>query len=208
MSCYMCEENSTTREHVPPRAFFPQGFRTNLWTVPSCERHNLGNSLDVEYARNVIVSHRDVLGTAQQLAQSASFRSFEHSSALFFQTFEGAKLVNVQGEQTVVFPFDLKRFKQVISAIASGLFYRAKGQRYEGRWQVFSPTLLGATDLAGNTNAWQEFRCLTNNLPFELRPSPEPSVFRHGVHLFDDGVHFAYALEFYGGFRAYVWTQG
>ena len=34
MPCYTCEAEATTREHVPPRAFFPQGFRTNLWTVP------------------------------------------------------------------------------------------------------------------------------------------------------------------------------
>ena len=66
MPCYNCDLPSTTREHVPPLGFFPRGFRNNLWTVPSCARHNLDNSLDVEYARNVIVSHRNVRGTAQE----------------------------------------------------------------------------------------------------------------------------------------------
>src|SRR6266540_358166 len=106
MSCYNCNDGDTTREHVPPLSFFPKGFRTNLWTVPSCERHNLGNSMDVEYVRNVIVSHRNVRGTAQQLAQSASFRSFERSSALFFRTFAGAEVTVIDRQPTAVFPFD------------------------------------------------------------------------------------------------------
>jgi hypothetical protein len=207
MPCYTCEAEATTREHVPPRAFFPQGFRTNLWTVPSCEAHNLDNSLDVEYVRNVIVSHRNVAGTAQELAQSASFRSFEHSSALFFQTFGGAEFVVVDGEPTAIFQFDLDRFKRVMKAIAFGLYYNEHGQRYGAEWHVFSPTLLGANDLAGIPDDWQRFRDLMRRIPFELRAAPEPSVFRHGIHNFDDGVHFAYALEFYGGFRVYVWTR-
>ena len=207
MGCYMCEENATTREHVPPRAFFPDGFRTNLWTVPSCVTHNLGNSRDVEYTRNVIVSHRNVRGTAQQLAQSASFRSFEHSSALFFQTFERAELVILDGEETAVFPFDLQRFKQVMVAIASALFYRVGGRPYKGQWKVFSPTLHGANDLVGIPDNWQQFRDLLRAIPFELKAAPEPSVFRYGVHNFDDGEHFAYLFEFYGGFHSYVWNS-
>src|SRR3989442_1140578 len=149
MKCYMCDDMRKTREHVPPVSFFPKGFRTNLWTVPSCERHNLDNSMDVEYVRNVIVSHRNVQGAAQQLAQSTSFRSFERSSALFFRTFEGAEFVTVNGEETALFHFDLSRFKRVMEAIAFGLFFREKNLRYAGQWQTFSPTLLGANDLNG-----------------------------------------------------------
>ena len=208
MPCYRCEADATTREHVPPLAFFPQGFRANLWTVPSCETHNLENSLDIEYVRNVIVSHRNVGGTAQELAQSASFRSFERSSALFFQAFEGAEIVLVDGEPTAIFRFDLQRFKRVMEAIASGLFYREHILQYDRQWEVFSPTLIGANDLAGIPDGWQQFRDLMRRIPFELRATSEPSVFRFGVHDFEDGGHFAYALKFYGGFDVFVWTQG
>lgn len=208
MSCYNCDYHATTREHVPPRGFFPRGFRTNLWTVRSCVRHNLDNSLDVEYARNLIVSHRNVRGTAQELSQSASFRSFERSSALFFQTFQGAEFVIVDGEQTAVFPFDLERFKGVMEAIAYGLFYlENNNERYCGQWNVFSPTLLGTDDLAGIPNNWHGFRELMGQIPFALKASPEPTVFRYGKHEFEDGIHFAYAFEFYGGFHVYVWNQ-
>jgi hypothetical protein len=208
MACYNCDSAATTREHVPPRGFFPRGFRNNLWTVPSCVTHNLDNSLDVEYARNVIVSHRNAAGTAQQLAQSASFSSFEHSSALFFQTFQNVEFAVVNGERTAIFPFDLVRFKTVMEAIAYGLFHMENNnQRYCGAWNVFSPTLLGANDLSGIPNNWQAFRGLMQQIPFVLKASPEPTVFRYGKHQFDDGIHFAYALEFYGGFHIYVWNS-
>ncbi|AXH64146.2 MULTISPECIES: hypothetical protein [Providencia] len=36
--CYYCGNPATTREHVPPKCFFPKG--SNLITVPSCEIHN------------------------------------------------------------------------------------------------------------------------------------------------------------------------
>lgn len=207
MPCYNCDLASTTREHVPPRGFFPRGFRNNLWTVPSCPKHNLDNSLDVEYARNVIVSHRNVQGTAQGLAQSASFRSFERSAALFYQTFRDVQFVVVNGERTAIYPFDLVRFKRVIEAVASGIFYVENHERHCGNWNVFSPTLLGANDLAGIPNDWQRFRNLMAQIPFEIQRSPEPTVFRYGKHQFDDHVHFAYALEFYGGFHIYIWNQ-
>jgi hypothetical protein len=168
----------------------------------------LDNSLDVEYVRNVIVSHRNAEGTAQQLAQSASFRSFERSSALFFQTFQDAEIVVVNDEQTAIFPFELARFSTVMEAIAYGLFYlENNNQRFGGAWNVFSPTLLGADDLSGIPNNWQAFRALMQQIPFVLKASPEPTVFRYGKHQFDDGLHFAYALEFYGGFHVYIWSS-
>ncbi len=162
--------------------------------------------MDVEYVRNVIVSHRNVRGTAQQLAQSASFRSFERSSALFFRTFAGAEVTVIDRQPTAVFPFDLQRFKRTMEAVASGLFYREEGRRYVGQWQVFSPTLIGANDLAGVPGDWERFRDLMRKIPFGLRAAPEPSVFRYGVHAFNDGLHFAYAFQFYGGFHVYVWS--
>lgn len=113
----------------------------------------------------------------------------------------------INGEETAIFPFDLERFKRVIGAIASGLFYRVEGRPYEGQWTVFSPTLLGTNDLAGIPDNWQQFRELMGRIPFEPVAVPEPSVFRHGVHTFDDGEHFAYAFEFYGGFQVFVWNS-
>lgn len=43
ISCYMCDKIAVSREHAPPKCFFPKEvkYRSNkLITVPSCEDHN------------------------------------------------------------------------------------------------------------------------------------------------------------------------
>lgn len=43
MTCYMCDKNANSKEHAPPRCFFPKDakYRSNkLITVPSCVDHN------------------------------------------------------------------------------------------------------------------------------------------------------------------------
>ena len=57
--CYCCQEIAETKDHIPPKCFFPkkedlpQGYldktRGNLITVPSCKQHNNGRSKDDEY---------------------------------------------------------------------------------------------------------------------------------------------------------------
>ena len=204
--CYMCDVRGVTREHVPPFSFFPDGFRTNLWTVRSCEAHNLSNSKDVEYARNVIICFRNASGAAQQLAESAAFRSFERSAALFTQTFQHARLLVLDGEPTAVFPFDPPRFKRVMEAIAYAIYFRENGRRFEGNWEVFSPNLASENDLQGVSDKWSKFRALISAIPFQPKATPKPTVFKYGIHTFDDSGHFAYAFLFYGGFSVYVWT--
>jgi hypothetical protein len=204
--CYRCDADGVTREHVPPFSFFPEDFRINLWTVRSCEEHNISNSQDVEYVRNIIVSHRNATGTAHRLVQSTSFRSFERSAALFLQTFREVTPIIVDGEEAAVFRLDLPRFRRVIEAIAYAIYYRDNGRTYAGGWRIFSPTLLSANDIRGVPDNWQALRDIVRTIPITPLPTPVPEVFRYGIHMWEEG-HFAYAFEFYGGFQVFVWTK-
>lgn len=47
--CYRCGKPAKTREHVPPKAFFPKGGSLQLKTVPSCEEHNNKKCGDDQY---------------------------------------------------------------------------------------------------------------------------------------------------------------
>jgi hypothetical protein len=62
--CYMCAQNSTSREHVPPKCVFPEqkdadgrNYRKELITVPSCDLHNSQKSKDDEYLMVVLTSY-------------------------------------------------------------------------------------------------------------------------------------------------------
>ncbi len=56
-TCYMCDEKSTSSEHVPPKCLFPEekdlppgvDLRKSLITVPSGDLHNSKKSSDDEY---------------------------------------------------------------------------------------------------------------------------------------------------------------
>jgi hypothetical protein len=128
----MCDEVSSTREHVPPQCFFPNGQRENLWTVPSCALHNLGNSKDVEYVRNVLVTQRGTNETASELFQVVK-RSWDRSPALFSRTFHDFRTALVEGEEAGVFPFDLPRIKAVMTAVCHALAFRDFGRQVPRR---------------------------------------------------------------------------
>src|SRR5713101_10021908 len=51
MSCYYqgCAQGGTTKEHIPPKSFFPRDQRNQLLTVPSCGLHNNAKSSDDTY---------------------------------------------------------------------------------------------------------------------------------------------------------------
>jgi hypothetical protein len=47
--CYYCGQPATTREHAPPKSFFPKKTNLQLKTVPACEKHNNAKSNDDQY---------------------------------------------------------------------------------------------------------------------------------------------------------------
>lgn len=55
MICIYCGDNAQTREHCPPRSFFPEhDFPDNLRVLPACENCNRGFSYDEEIVCNYL----------------------------------------------------------------------------------------------------------------------------------------------------------
>ncbi len=117
--CYMCDATAVTKEHVPPKCFFPDRLRRNLVTVPSCVDHNLENSKDVEYVRNVISTQRGTNDVAAELFEKTK-RSFDRSPKLMSQTFRSMTPIIVSGEETGAFTVDLARHKSVVLPSKTG----------------------------------------------------------------------------------------
>ncbi len=200
----MCPAAETTREHVPPRAFFPKSMRQNLWTVPSCELHNVDHSADVEYVRNAVCIQDGTNAVAEQTLEVAK-RSWEYSPGLFKRTFQKFRTMHIGGEEKGAFPFDLPRVERVMSAIAHGLAYRDFGRAYIGKWRVFCATLRSE----GPSPQWDAFREMVRNAGYEPVAVPVPHVFAYAIHRMDTG--FIYRMTFYEGFVVHTWpvlTEG
>jgi hypothetical protein len=198
--CYMCDAPGITKEHVPPDCFFPNGHRDGLWTVPSCDAHNSANSKNVEYVRNVITSHVNANQAGMIHFQEKSIRSFEHSPKLFNQTFASAKPIVLNGEETAVYTFDRPRYKNVMEAIAYGVYYKMFGKTYPGSWLTFSPSMVSeSVFLEGKPDGWDEYRQMLLQIRYAQVPTPQPKVFKLGIYQWNED-QFIYTFVFYEGF--------
>ncbi len=199
-TCYMCPEQATTREHVPPQSFFPEGFRTNLITVPSCPDHNSSHSLDVEYTRNVICTQHGVNAAAGAVFETAK-RSFENSPRLMARTLRTMRPFGEGGTLRV----DLRRHQKVMRAIAFGIYFHDNGDKHEGDWRIFTPSFLFADSLNyGCPDPWTPLRRILESGEFTPQAVTQPEVFRYGVLQADEG-QVLYKFEFYGAVTVHAW---
>lgn len=200
----MCDDVGTTREHVPPDAFFPDGFRKNLWTVRSCPQHNLGNSKDVEYVFALIVNQLYAEGSAHAPSQEKVFRAFDKSSGLLHAVFKNARLDAIRG---MVIRFDLARFNLVMKAVAYGVYNKTTKACFSGVWRIICPNLSTARSFyTGIPDNWDRLYAQFRTLPFVEIRVPEPEVFSCAINK-QDQSNFIYRFVFYNGFTVYAWAK-
>lgn len=198
--CYRCDSDGVTKEHAPASSFFPQGYRENLVTVPSCHEHNTSNSKDVEYVRNVIVAHLETNDVANRHLLEKVTRSFQHSPKLFYQTFKETAEILFNGEEAITYRGDLPRFSRVMSDLAYALYYKDFAKRFSATWGIFSLSLLSSvTVFEGKSDGWDHYRSLLSQLNFEEQLTPHPNVFRYGIERWND-LQLIYRFIFYDGF--------
>lgn len=211
-TCYACDQPATTREHVPPQSFFPEGHRQNLITVPSCALHNNANSKDVEYTRNVISTFFGVNDVGQKHFLTKGMRSFEHTPALLQTTFSDIRPVSVGGVQVGAFTTDVARVKKVMIACLTALHFRDSGEKVQ-HWEIVLPNMgFSSTDTTPEQVAvWGQFLSLFAQMQFQPRPVQSPEVFQYAVADIIGGR--VYSMRFYKsflvfGFKAAVETNG
>jgi len=137
-TCYMCCENATSREHVPPSCFFPKpkdfpgasGFRNNLITVPSCQQHNEEKSLYDDYARAVILAHFGNNPLAEKHFSSKVVRALRRSSGFAITVAGSIKPVVLNGQQTGAIQIDNQRLFRSLRWIARGVAFSHTGVKW------------------------------------------------------------------------------
>lgn len=147
--CYCCEKAATTKDHIPPKCFFPEkkylssnnpDYRSHLITVPSCSEHNNFRSKDDEYTAAVIV-----MNSKSELAFSI-FKSKWLQTLLrrggvlgkrIFSTARSARVISRKNDvlipqETLAITYEIERIERVIKSIALALYYRESG--YKEKW--------------------------------------------------------------------------
>ena len=149
--CYMCPSEGVTREHVPPKCFFPAECRENLITVPSCNDHNNGGSLDVQYTWVIILTSISVAENLDNLPDGVkellnkALGTLERNDARLAQRLRNNfQRIRVNSGETIAYEFERERFDNIIHSIAHSLYFFEYGKKYEqnSKLSICTPNIL------------------------------------------------------------------
>lgn len=160
--CYLCGADANTRDHVPPRAFFP-ALPANIVTVPACAACNGLASKDEEYMRTTTAGlaymHSEA---ARQIWDEAVRRSFARRPEGLKRRLAGdivpVQIVDAEGQVLGELPglqVDGARADRVIKKIFRGIYFFEKEERLADddliifRGADIPPNII-------NTNGWHE----------------------------------------------------
>ena len=130
-NCIYCGKPTTSKDHVPPKCFFPKPVPKNLITVPACFDCNESFSADENYTRIILASAKisDQPGSsAEKIWNQKVQRSLQKNSKVLKEIYISFRFVDIYhgpiylGKRPA-FPCDRKRIDRIIGKIVKGLFY-------------------------------------------------------------------------------------
>ncbi len=199
----MCNVEGLTKEHVPPRSFFPQPRPCDLVTVPACKKHNNDNSGDVEYTRNMIVIMEGGNEVARRLSATA-VRVIRRSPRLVQQIKNAAVPITVRGRESAVLPTKSRKFKTTMKAIAYATYFLDFGESFKGTFGVYHANMLSLVEMAGKVDVVNEqIRTVLHGTPVLEADTKHPDIFKYAFYRVDE-ERIIYRLQFYEFFTAYV----
>lgn len=144
-TCYMCDGEVVSMEHVPPACLFPEikdtkgiNFRKNLIKVPSCDIHNSKKSDDDEFllfSLTGLVNNNNVgqfhFHTKVNRAIRRKNKDFINKQVLRNHKYGIVKINDEERLISVGYP-DVERLTKCFEHIAYGLYYHKFGKRFVG----------------------------------------------------------------------------
>ena len=144
--CYWCGKEASTREHVPPKCFFPDSVdsegkkinRSQLITVWACREHNNKKSDFDEYIRN-----RIVIAANNQRA----WENTESTLKSMYHSHDWERSVEFVNEKLEVKTYD-ENIGFAIESMARALYYHEFDKSLRGTCQTFYGVYKGDDKLA------------------------------------------------------------
>lgn len=157
-TCYMCEKEATSKEHVPPKCIFPEkkdlpegvDFRKSLITVPSCDEHNSQKSRDDEYLLFVLVSAAQGNADKQRHFDTKLMRAAKRKPNVFASFLKDMRPVLFRTEDGMVersagFRVDVPRLESSIKHMACGIFFHHYQSKWVGGFRMFTNAMYDIT---------------------------------------------------------------
>lgn len=136
MNCYFqgCSERGTTREHIPPRAFFPTYQRNQLLTVKSCDRHNNKKSLDDLYVLAQICMNASPRNNSREIFLKSVAPQLRHNGDALRQMLSSDAQPLPNG--AVMYRVDVERVDRFFTALSCGIVYNSCGRALPAEYTI------------------------------------------------------------------------
>lgn len=221
-TCYMCDQPSTSEEHVPPKCLFPKekdlpdglSLRKDLLKVPACDLHNTARSKDDEYLLYVLSMNIANNAVAFQQFSTKVLRAYRRRPALMHsivREHQEVVAVDVSGMayNTLMVKADMARIYKCFNQMARALYYKEFNDKFfgecrflhdftiadESKFRVVVKT--GDTEQSALGHVKAYFRQFAHT-------GCNPSVFRYHFVEPDKRGQVALSMQFYGGSNAFV----
>lgn len=219
-TCYMCDEKSTSLEHVPPKCLFPEkkdlpkgvDLRKSLITVPSCDLHNSMKSNDDEYLLYCLVMSIPSNETGSNHFLTKIMRAIERNPSLIKKYLQKHKTVAVENMETgewsrsISCQIDDDRFDKSIEQLSRALFFHHFGVKADGEIGIYPNFLMSMNEGYEETNASiAKMDSISEQLfSREVVHGENPEVFKYCAVDLGQGEAKILRLYFYGGNRVTV----
>lgn len=137
MTCYFqgCTEKGITKEHIPPRSFFPDGERKQLLTVKSCEKHNNAKSKDDLYVLAQICMNASPSNRAREVFINKVAPQLEFNNGALRKRLADGSVPLGNGE--IKYKVDVARLNDFFTALSCGIIYKSCGSSLPANFKIF-----------------------------------------------------------------------
>lgn len=136
LKCYFqgCNQKGNTKEHIPPRSFFPDGEKDQLLTIKSCEKHNNAKSRNDLYVLAQICMNASPSNRAREVFLDKVAPQLEfNNGALRKKLADGRILL---GNGAVKYKVDVSRLDDFFTALSCGIVYKSCDSVLPDSYQV------------------------------------------------------------------------
>lgn len=136
MTCYFqgCNDKGITKEHIPPRSFFPDGEKKQLLTVKSCKRHNNDKSKDDLYVLAQICMNASPSNRAREVFMNKVSPQLEfNNGALRKRLADGAVRL---AKGAVKYKVDIARLDDFFTALSCGIVFKSCGSSLPANYTI------------------------------------------------------------------------
>lgn len=184
MKCYFqgCENKGITKEHIPPRSFFPKGEKEQLLTVKSCEIHNNRKATDDQYVLAQICMNASPSNRAREVFLKKIKPQLSHNDSAFRKMLSNGATTLPDG--SVKYPVDIDRFDEFFTALSCGIVFKTCQEQIPENYLIHHqyPNFSSEDGAGLGLRVFREFEQLISGEPMKALDFGKPNTWNERIY--------------------------